>query len=121
MLDRLPGIEHACDVDLLLFFYRHPRALMTGERLVACLGYERGQAVKSLEMLIEAGFVTRSQNPCRTARLYVLNLEALPDGLLSRFLEAASTRQGRQAVLGLLKSAPSARAHRRRASIARVA
>jgi len=124
MLDRMPGIRHACDVDLLVFFYRHPRALLAREQLTAYLGYERDQAVKSLERLIKAGFVTRSQNPSRTARLYVLQLDALPDGLLSRFLEIAAMRQGRQDVIDLLKSepdgAPAAR-HRRRASIAKVA
>jgi hypothetical protein len=35
MLDRMPGIRHAGDVDLLVFFYRHPRALLTGEQLIA--------------------------------------------------------------------------------------
>jgi len=124
MLDRLPGIRHACDVDLLLFFNRHPRALLTGERLIACLGYEREQVVRSLEMLIEAGFVTRSQNPSRTARLYVLELDALPGGLLSAFLKIAGTRQGRAEVMGLLKSGPDrtpAASLRRRASIKKVA
>ena len=120
MLDRMPGIRHACDVDLLVFFYRHPRALLAREQLTAYLGYEREQAVKSLERLIKAGFVTRSQNPSRAARLHVLQLDALPDGLLPRFLEIAAMRQGRQDVIDLLKSepdgAPAAR-HRRRASI----
>jgi hypothetical protein len=43
MLDRIRGIRHACDLDLLLFFYRHPRVLLTGDRLVAYLGYDREQ------------------------------------------------------------------------------
>jgi len=124
MLDRMPGLRHACDVDLLLFFYRHPRALLTGEQLVTYLGYGREQVVKSLELLIDAGFVTRSQNPSRTARLYVLELDAFPGGLLSSFLKVAATRQGRQQAMGLLKSgshrSPAA-ALRRRASITRVA
>lgn len=125
LLDRIRGIRHACDVDLLLFFYRHPRALLTGEQLVDFLGYEREQVVKSLEMLIEAGFVTRSQNPSRTARLYVLELDALPGGLLSRFLSIVATREGRQEVMSLVNSAPdpapAAALRRRRASIKRIA
>ena len=102
MLDRIRGIRHACDLDLLLFFYRHPRALLTGEHLVAYLGYDHDQAAKSLEGLIEAGLVTRSQNPSYTARLYVLELDALPGGLLPSFLKIAATRLGRQEAMRLL-------------------
>ena len=32
MLDRIRGIRDASDLDLLLFFYRHPRALLTSEQ-----------------------------------------------------------------------------------------
>ena len=35
MLDRMRGIRHPCDLDLLLFFYRHPCALLSAEQLVA--------------------------------------------------------------------------------------
>jgi hypothetical protein len=124
MLDSLPAVRHACDVDLLMFFYRHPCALLTGEQLVSYLGYERERLVKSLETLIEAGLVTRSQNPSRTARLYALELESVPGGLLSRFLEIATTRSGRQQVMNLLGSGASRRPAatlRRRPSIAKLA
>ena len=106
MLDRIRGIRHACDLDLLLFFYRHPRTLLTGERLVSYLGHDREQVAKSLEGLIEAGLLTRSQNPSHTARLYVLEPDALPGGLLSSFLKVAATRQGRLEVLRLLGAGP---------------
>jgi hypothetical protein len=104
MLDRIRAVGHACDLDLLLFFYRHPRALLTGEQLVVYLGYDREQVAKSLEGLIEAGLVTRSQNPSHSARLYVLDPGTLPDGLLFSFLKIAATRQGRQEVMRLLRS-----------------
>lgn len=126
MLDRIRGIRHACDLDLLLFFHRHPRALLTGEQLVVYLGRDREQVAKSLDGLIEAGLVTRSQGPPHTARLYVLELGALPGagGLLSSFLKIAATRQGRLEVMRLLGSgpggAPVARL-RRRARLTKVA
>lgn len=104
MLDRIRGISTSCDLDLLLFFYRHPCALMTGEQLVSYLGYDHEQAAKSLDGLIEAGLVTRSQNPSRAARLYVLQPDALPGGLLSSFLKIAATRPGRQEAMRLLHS-----------------
>jgi hypothetical protein len=103
MLVRIRGIRHACDLDLLLFFYRHPRALLTDEQLVASLGYDREQVAKSLDGLIEAGLLTRSQNPSHTARLYVLELGSLPGGLLSSFLKIVATRPGREEAMRLLR------------------
>jgi hypothetical protein len=103
LLDRIRGIRHACDLDLLLFFYRHPRALLTGELLVTHLGYDPEQVGKSLDGLMEAGLVTRSQNPSYTARLYVLELDALPEGLLLSFLKIVATRAGRQEAMRLLR------------------
>lgn len=106
LLGRVGVIRHPCDLDLLLFFYRHPRALLTAETLVAYLGYEREQVAKSLEGLIDARLVTRSQNPSHTARLYVLELDALPGGELATFLALAATRAGRQEALRALAPAP---------------
>ena len=116
MLGRIRGVRHACDLDLLLFFYRHPNALLTGERLVSYLGHDREQVAKSLDGLIEAGLVTRSQNPSHTARLYLLDLGALPGGLLPSFLKVVATRQGRQEAMRLLGggSNPAPKASRRR-------
>ena len=96
MLDRIGAIREACDLDLLLFFYRHPRALLTGDQLVAYLGYDRERIEDSIEGLIEAGLLTRSQNPARAARLYVLALDGVPGELLSSLARIAATREGRQ-------------------------
>ena len=60
MLDRIRAIRQACDLDLLLFFHRHPCALLTGEQLVAFVGYDRERVAKSLDGLIEAGHLKRS-------------------------------------------------------------
>ncbi len=106
MLDRIPCIRNACDVDLLLFFYRHHRAMLTSELLVAYLGYDREQLGKSLKELSQAGLLTWSQNRSHTARLYVLQLDALPEGLLPSFLKTAATRPGRQEVMRLLGFGP---------------
>lgn len=106
MLDRIGVIRRPCDLDLLVFFYRHPRALLTAEQLIAYLGRGNEEVVKALEGLIEARLVTRSQHPSRTARLYVLELDALPGGLLTTFLEIAISREGRQELLQLLEPEP---------------
>lgn len=102
MLDRIRGIRHACDLDLLLFFYRHPRALLTSELVAVYLGYDPGQVAKSFESLIEAGLLTRSQSPSHAAQLYTLELGG--EGPLTSLLSIASTREGRLGVKQLLQS-----------------
>ena len=124
LLDRIGAIRRPCDLDLLVFFYRHPRALLTAEQLIAYLGRDREEVVKALDGLIEAGLVTRAQNPSRTARLYVLELDALPGGLLKSFLEIATSREGRHELMRLLEPGPDRAASaglQRRASLTKVA
>ena len=106
MLDRMGAIRDACDLDLLMFFYRHPRALLDSEELVACLGYARERIAGSLDALIEAGLLTRSQSRSHPACLYVLELNGSADGLLPSFLQLAVTREGRARVKRLLEGAP---------------
>jgi hypothetical protein len=124
MLERIRGVRHACDLDLLLFFHRHPLALLTSEQIVGYVGHGRERIAKSLDGLIEAGLLTRSQNPSHAARLYALEPDGVPGGLLSTFLKIAATRQGRLEVMRLLGSGPGpARGarRRRRASLNKVA
>jgi hypothetical protein len=102
MLDRLPGIHDACDIDLLLFFYRHPLALLTSEQLAASLGYDREYVAKSLDALVGEGLLQRTLNPTHAAHLYVLDLGGHPGKLLSPLLELAATREGRLGVMRLL-------------------
>jgi hypothetical protein len=105
----------------LAVFHRHPRALLTSEQLVAYIGYERDQVAKSLDGLIAAGVLTRSQNPAHAARLYVLNPGSLPEGLLARFLAGAATREGRQEVVRLWETMSKERAALRPVAVASVA
>jgi hypothetical protein len=104
MLSRIAVIRHASDLDLLLFFYRHSCALLTRERIAACLGYDRDRITKSLDRLIGTRFLACSQNSSHAARLYVLERGSVPDGVLPSFLQFAATRQGRQDVMRLLRS-----------------
>lgn len=43
LLQSVGVLRHPCDLDLLLFFNRHPRALLTSERLAAYVGYDLNQ------------------------------------------------------------------------------
>jgi hypothetical protein len=125
LLVSLGAIRHPCDLDLLLFFYRHPRALLTAESLVSYLGQDHDYVAKSIDGLIAAGLLTRSQNPSRSARLYELNLDGRPGGSqLASLLKIAATPQGRQEVMRLLAPGPDVAAGpnaRRKAALAKVA
>lgn len=124
LLDGLGGIRHRCDLDLLLFFYRHPRALLTAESLVSYLGHDHDRVAKSLDGLIAASLLRRSQNPSRSARLYELNLDGRPGRQLASLLKIAATPQGRKEAMRLLASGADAAAGpnlRRKAGLAKVA
>ena len=123
LLERIGGIRHPCDLDLLVFFYRHPRALLSSEQLVTYAGYDRDQVAKSLDGLIEAGLLARSQHPAHPARLYVLDLAARPGGSLESLLKFAATREGRRVVMQCLEKKPDrspTAGARRRAALRRV-
>ena len=95
---------------MLVFFSQYPRALLTREQLGAFVGYILKQIVKSLDALIEAGLLERSQNPNRPAELYVLVLDGPHGDSLSSLVKIASTSRGRRHLLQVLKSeSPEAR------------
>ncbi|MFN2447459.1 MAG: hypothetical protein ABR606_17975 [Vicinamibacterales bacterium] len=98
VLDRIGGLKHACDLDLLVFFARHPRTLLTSEQLAAWLGYELNQIAESLEMLLGAGLLTRTQNPTHAARMYVFVVGDSSNDWVPPLMTLASTRAGRLAV-----------------------
>jgi len=98
LLDRIGVFRHPCDLDLLVFFARHPRALLTSEQLAAWLGYELKQIAASLEVLLAAGLLTRTQNTTHAARMYVFAINGTNGGWLPDLLESASTREGRLAL-----------------------
>ena len=104
LLDRVGCLEHPCDLDLLLFFYRHPQAFLKSERLAEYVGYDLPQVERSLEALMTAGLLRQSLDSTRPARLYVLTRRSSPlGGWLSALLRIAATREGRLAVIHALK------------------
>ncbi|HUF19862.1 MAG TPA: hypothetical protein VMP00_03820 [Burkholderiales bacterium] len=94
-LDRIPAIRHVCDLDLLMFFWRHPCALLGVEQLAAHLGYDPGQIERSLDGLIGQGLLQRSHKPSHAARLHVLALHGVAGEWLPPLLNTAATREGR--------------------------
>jgi len=110
LLDRIGSLEHPCDLDLLLFFHRHPQAFLKSERLAEYVGYDLPQVERSLQTLMTAGLLRQSPVSTRPARLYVLaQSNSALGGWLSSLLRIAATREGRLAVIHALKQRASPR------------
>jgi hypothetical protein len=103
VLARLPYLHHRCDLDLLVFFHRHPRVLLTSERLVAVLGYDFKQIAGSLETLIAAKVVTRTQHQTTAARMYTFDALDSDNDSLAPLLRTAYARAGRLAIIRALE------------------
>ena len=103
MLDQAAVLKQPCDLDLAVFFARHPRSLLSSESLAALLGYEIKQVAQSLDVLLAAGILRRRQTSAHAARLYEMTSEDLPGGdWVESLLALSSTRQGRLALLNEL-------------------
>lgn len=105
-------LRRPCDIDLLMFFVRHPRTLMASEQLAAFLGYDVKQIAESLDTLLGAGLLTRTQNPAHAARMHVLAVGGSGGGWLPALLDVASSRDGRLALRLALTSPSDGRADR---------
>lgn len=95
LIDRIGMLRHPCDLDLFIFFVRHPRSLMASERLATFLGYELERVSQSLEVLLGAGLLTRTPNPSHAARMYVFDMGGPNWGGLPELLRLATAREGR--------------------------
>ena len=109
LLERLPALQRPCDLDLLMFFAQHGRTLMSSEQLARLLGYPLNEIARSLDALIAAGLLTRTQNPVRPARMYVFTPGGANGGSLSAVVARASTREGRLALRRALTGSPAGR------------
>src|SRR5262249_54340110 len=106
LIERVAIFRHVCDVDLLLFFVGHPRTLLASETLASYLGYELKQIAVSLEVLLAAGLIKRTQSAAHPARLYLLMTDGSSPEWLRPLLEMGSTRQGRAMLKKTLKQPP---------------
>src|SRR5688572_6588151 len=87
------GLREPCDLDLLLFFSRHPRVVLSSDQLATYIGYDVQQVARALELLLGARLLTRALNHGAPGRMYVLEADhaeewleplrrlcAMPDG-----------------------------------------
>ena len=101
------GLQHLCDLDLVLFFRRHPDTLLTSEQLAKFVGHDLRQVGRSLDALVERRVVVRSPNPTHAARRYRL-APAGQGQWLHRLFYIADTLEGRRELRQLLRdSGPS--------------
>src|SRR4026207_2171142 len=98
LLERIGVLRNTCDMDLLLFFVRHPRALLTSEQIATFIGYDVQRIGDSLDRLLDAKLLTRSQNPAHSARMYVFSVAGPNGGLLAALGEVVGEREGRLAM-----------------------
>jgi len=100
------GLRDACDLDLLLFFSRHPRVVLSSEQLAAYVGYELAQVARALDRLLETGLLRRTLNQGAPGRMYVLEVGDAT-GWLEPLRQVCATPDGRNALKGLLKQRQS--------------
>lgn len=109
LVARIDVLRDPCDLDLLIFFARHPRTLMASEHLGAFLGYGVKEIAASLDLLMAAGLLTRTPNPRHAARMYVFAVDGSGGGWLPALLKLAATRQGRLELIWALRRRRSER------------
>jgi hypothetical protein len=100
------GLRDACDLDLLLFFSRHPRVVLSSEQLAAYVGYELAQVARALDRLLGTGLLRRTLNQGAPGRMYVLEVDPAEEWLAS-LRRVCATPDGRNALKGLLKQRQS--------------
>jgi DNA-binding transcriptional ArsR family regulator len=100
------GLRDACDLDLLLFFSRHPRVVLSSEQLAAYVGYELPQVARALERLLGAGLLKRTLNQGAPGRMYVLEVDHV-EAWLEPLRRVCATPDGRNALKALLKQRQS--------------
>lgn len=96
------GLRDACDLDLLLFFSRHPRVVLTSEQLAAYVGYDLTEVARALDRLLGAGLLKRTLNHGAPGRMYVLEVDHAEEWL-DPLRRVCATPDGRQALRALLR------------------
>jgi hypothetical protein len=102
LLDQIGVLRRPCDLDLLLFFIRHPHALLSSDQIAAFVGYEVKTLGESLDVLVTAELLTRIQTPTSAERMHVFAVGGPHDDWLPSLVELASTREGRLAMRAAL-------------------
>ena len=101
-LVKAAGLRNACDLDLLLFFSRHPRVVLSSEQLAAYVGYDLVEVARALDLLLGAGLLKRTLNHGTPGRMYVLEVDHAEEWL-EPLRQMCATPDGRSALRALLR------------------
>ena len=104
LLDRVAVIRSRCDLDVLVYLFRHADALLTGEHVAAAVGYDLKQVAGSLDSFVFGGLLKRTRGRTEGPGLYVFAVGRPADGPLASLLQLASSRLGRLQILEALAS-----------------
>lgn len=104
LLDRVAAIHNRCDLDVLVYLFRHADALLTGEHVAAAVGCDLKQVAGSLDSFVFAGLLKRTRSRTDGPGMYVFAVGRPADGPLASLLELASSRPGRLEILQALAS-----------------
>ena len=97
-------LTHPCDLDLLMYFSRHPLALLTRKGLSRAVGYDARQIKASVDALVAAKLLQGSSSTCRPrAELYRFT-PGVWTTVLPGLLQFASSADGRQQLFQALQS-----------------
>src|SRR5687768_11910609 len=102
LLDRVAAIHSRCDLDVLVYLFRHADALVTGEHVAAAVGCGLKQVAGSLDSFVFAGLLKRKVSQADGPGMYVFAVGRPADGPLATLLQLASTRPGRLQILEAL-------------------
>src|SRR5688572_32117978 len=94
LLDRVSAIHSRCDLDVLVYLFRHADALLTGEHVAAAVGCDLKQVAGSLDSFVLAGLLKRTRSRTDGPGLYVFVVGRPADGPLASLLQLASSRLG---------------------------
>jgi hypothetical protein len=109
LLSHIPTLGRPSDLDLLMFFARHPRTLLSIERLAGLLGYGLDETARSLEVLLRAQLLRRTGNRTGSLQMYLFTAEAVRAAWLPALVEFGSSREGRLALRRALIQCPTPR------------
>lgn len=96
------GLRDTCDLDLLLFFSRHPRVVLSSEQLATYVGYDVPQVARALDLLLSTGLVTRASSQGAPGRMYVLAADRVEEWL-QPLRRLCAVPEGRHALRALLR------------------
>ena len=97
------GLREPTELDLLLFFLRHPRVVLSSEQLARYVGHEVPHVARALEVLLGAGLLRRVLCQGAAGRMYVLAADQSA-GWLEPVERLCATPNGRRALRATLKA-----------------